>query len=65
MTTSTKTIILSLVLSLGSLVLMSQTKQFWSGELKTGVMNLPITIDLTLSEDTIAVLGSPDRKSVV
>ena len=61
MTTSTKTIILSLVLSLGSLVLMSQTKQFWSGELKTGVMNLPITIDLTLSEDTIAVLGSPSQ----
>ncbi|MGM9820807.1 MAG: alpha/beta hydrolase family protein [Candidatus Onthomorpha sp.] len=61
MTKSTKTIILGLMLTFGSLVCMSQSRQFWSGELKTGVMNLPVTVDLTLSEDTVAFFGSPSQ----
>lgn len=61
MTKSTKTIIFGLILTFGSLVCMSQSRQFWSGELKTGVMNLPVTVDLTLSEDTVAFFGSPSQ----
>ncbi len=38
-----------------------QKSEFWKGELETGVMNVPITLELSLGNDTTALLGSPSQ----
>lgn len=39
----------------------AQRSEFWKGELETGVMNVPITLELTLGKDTSALLSSPSQ----
>lgn len=43
----------------------AQRVEFWSGVLQTGVMDLPITLELRFSKDTVAFMGSPSQTEEV
>ena len=43
----------------------AQKVEFWSGVLQTGVMDLPITLELRFSKDTVTFMGSPSQTEEV
>ncbi len=54
-----KIILLSLLICGG--VLSAQKTENWKGDLNTGVMKLPITLELRLDKDTVCLMGSPSQ----
>lgn len=44
---------------------MAQRVEFWSGVLQTGVMDLPITLEVRFATDTVAFMGSPAQTEEV
>ena len=49
------------LLAFWSLNVAAQRVEYWSGKLNTGVMELPITIELRFGGDTVALMGSPSQ----
>ncbi len=50
-----------LVLLLIGGALSAQKTEYWKGNLSTGVMDLPITLELRLDKDTSCLMGSPSQ----